>query len=130
MNGAEKLPSTTSRMRCPACGTQIRETEQLSAPDIVYRCPVCRLDFVPDRDTHTLTLAPLASSDPDLSTQSASTNDPPTTAAAIEDGATPSNLIRERIPLEVRVHGDAPPAMRPSRVVAPPQGRKRRASRG
>jgi len=59
----EKL-QTTNRMRCPAWGTRIRETKQLSPPDIVYRCPVCRLDFVPDPFTDTLTLAPLMSPNP------------------------------------------------------------------
>jgi hypothetical protein len=127
MNGTERSHSTTSRIKCPACGTQIRETEQLPRPDVVYRCPVCRLDFVLDPDTLTLTLAPLPSSKADTPKQSGP-RDVRHTAAASEGGATPANLIRERVPLVVDHAADQSP--RPAgpaqAATAAPQHRKRR----
>jgi hypothetical protein len=101
MIGAQKTDSTTTRMKCPACSTEIRESQPLSPPEIVYRCPVCRLEFVADPDAHTLTLAPLSSSRPDTPEQRLPRAESANTVAAIEDGANPPNLIRERVPLEL-----------------------------
>jgi hypothetical protein len=57
MNGIENLQ--TNRMRCPACGTQIRETSNCRRQ--ISSAAGLRLDFVPVPFTQTLTLAPLTS---------------------------------------------------------------------
>jgi hypothetical protein len=123
MNGTRMLQSATNRMRCLACGTEIRETEQLSRPDIVYRCPVCRLDFVRDPGAHTLTLAPLRLANPDTPMPRLPLNE-----SRNEGGGTPPNLIRERVPLEVvPTADDAKRTAWPKKAAAPaPEQRKRR----
>ena len=32
--------------RCPACGTSVQHTTALPRADLVYRCPVCRLQMI------------------------------------------------------------------------------------
>ena len=90
-----------------------------------------RLDLVPDPDTHTMTLAPLTSSQPDTPSDGSSLNESRPRASAIEDGATPPNLIRERIPLEVNRAADhATPTVGRGKVASRlPQQRKGRAAR-
>jgi hypothetical protein len=123
----QKSQSTPNRMKCPACATEIRETEQLSRPDIVYRCPVCRLDFVRHSDNHALTLAPFASSNPDAPKQRLPLNESRHTTPAIEGDSSPPNLIRERVPLEVdRAADDAKPPVWPAKDAAPAPKRKQR----
>ena len=50
--------------RCPACSTPIRQ--QLTAagdekprPGVIYRCGVCRLELVLNRDADQMIIAPL-----------------------------------------------------------------------
>jgi endogenous inhibitor of DNA gyrase (YacG/DUF329 family) len=54
--------------KCPACGSDIRRTEETPRPGVVYRCHVCRLELVLDATTGRLTVAPFspdaAASDP------------------------------------------------------------------
>jgi len=123
----QKSQSTTIRMKCPACGTEIRETEPLSRPDTVYRCPVCRLDFVRHSDNHALTLAPFTWSNPDTPEQRPPLNESRNTAPAIEGDSSPPNLIRERVPLEVdRAADEAKPRVWPSKAGARAHQRKQR----
>ena len=127
MNGTD--PSQpTNRLTCAACGTEFRETERLWRPDVVYRCPVCRLEFVPDRDTHTLTLVPQASSPPDMLNQGSLLNELRNSEFDIDDSAAPPNLIWERVPLEAdRAAGEAKPPEWPGKsATSEPQPRKRR----
>jgi hypothetical protein len=101
-------------MRCPACATEIRETGPLPREGVVYRCPVCRLDFVTNPDTHTLTLAPLRSPPPATPKQGLPLDDPRRTAPLNEGGANPPNLIRERVlPAVDDPTDDAKPPMWP-----------------
>ena len=48
---------------CPACRTAIQHTEDQPRPGTVYRCHICRLEFVVDGDLGKLTLAPLPTED-------------------------------------------------------------------
>ena len=130
MNGTQKSQSTTNRLRCPACVTEIRETEPLSRLDIVYRCPVCRLDFVRDPQTHTLALAPLASFSVDTPAQGLPLNESRHTASVIDGSATPRNLIRERVPLDVDRAADEPKRRGRRRQAARPEPRERKRGPG
>ena len=126
MNDTQK-PLTTNRLKCPACATAIRETEPLSSPERVYRCPVCRLDFVREPDTHTLTLAPLTSSSLDAPTQELPTDESRNPAFVIEHPAAPSNLIRERVPVQLsRAAAEERPPVRPRKAVVPVPPRPKR----
>jgi len=51
------MPSWT----CPACGGRIRhnEIDPAPRPNVVYRCPVCRLELVLDPQTGKLTVTPM-----------------------------------------------------------------------
>jgi hypothetical protein len=125
----QKSQSTTIRLKCPACGTEIRETEELARPDIVYRCPVCRLDFVRHSDKLTLTLAPapFTWSNPDTPEQRPPLNESRNTAPALDGGSSPPNLIRERVPLEVdRAADEAKPRVWPTKAASRAHQRKRR----
>jgi len=44
--------------KCPACGTDIRHTEDTPRPGVVYRCHICRLELIRDAMTGRLTVAP------------------------------------------------------------------------
>jgi predicted Zn finger-like uncharacterized protein len=48
--------------KCPACSTQIRHSDAEAAPrpGVVYRCSVCRLELVVDKETNRLVVVPLA----------------------------------------------------------------------
>jgi hypothetical protein len=43
--------------KCPACGTDIRRTEDAPRPGVVYRCHICRLELILDALTGRLTVA-------------------------------------------------------------------------
>lgn len=47
--------------KCPACSTQIQHSELDTnpRPQCKYRCHICRLELVVDRETNKLTVAPL-----------------------------------------------------------------------
>jgi hypothetical protein len=47
--------------RCPACETPIQHSavEDHPRPGIVYRCHICRLELVWDREANRLVVAPL-----------------------------------------------------------------------
>ena len=49
-------------LKCPACSSEIQKHgyELLLMPGIIYRCPVCRLELLLDRDGYEMQLAPLA----------------------------------------------------------------------
>jgi hypothetical protein len=49
-------------LTCPACSAEIRKKadEPLPMPGVVYRCSVCRLELVLDRDGYDMNLAPIA----------------------------------------------------------------------
>jgi hypothetical protein len=53
--------------RCPACSTQIthRLNEEAPRPNVIYRCPVCRLELVVDPDQERLIVAPMPGIDTD-----------------------------------------------------------------
>jgi rubredoxin len=44
---------------CPACGSEIQHHEERPLPSVVYRCNVCRLEFVVDLRIGQMALAPL-----------------------------------------------------------------------
>jgi hypothetical protein len=44
--------------KCPACQTQIRHEGDRPEPKRVYRCHVCRLELVFDKDSRKLAVAP------------------------------------------------------------------------
>ena len=46
---------------CPACSVRIRHNEIEPEPrvGVIYRCPICRLEFVLDPQTNKLQVAPL-----------------------------------------------------------------------
>ncbi len=50
---------------CPACQNAIRHSEGESAPrmGVTYRCPICHLELVVDRDRSEMTLAPMRDDD-------------------------------------------------------------------
>jgi hypothetical protein len=54
--------------KCPACSTAISHAaiDAMPQPGVIYRCSVCRLEFVLDRVTKKLTLAPLPSNEPPI----------------------------------------------------------------
>jgi predicted Zn-ribbon and HTH transcriptional regulator len=45
--------------KCPACGTSIQHREDLPRVNVVYRCPICRLELVADLRSRKLMLAPI-----------------------------------------------------------------------
>src|SRR5262245_48164543 len=45
--------------KCPACGSDIRHTEDTPFAGVVYRCHVCRLELILDTTTNRLIVAPL-----------------------------------------------------------------------
>lgn len=54
--------------KCPACVTAITHApnDAMPRPGVIYRCSVCRLEFVLDKATKKLTLAPLPSTEPPI----------------------------------------------------------------
>jgi hypothetical protein len=44
--------------KCPACGADIRRTEDTPRPGVVYRCLICRLELILDAPTGRLIVAP------------------------------------------------------------------------
>jgi len=55
--------------KCPACGTQIRHSDNEPMPRVGlrYRCHICRLELMVDPRTEKLVLAPIAGDDPQKS---------------------------------------------------------------
>jgi hypothetical protein len=51
---------------CPACGSEIQHREERPHPSVVYRCSVCRLEFVVDLKTGQMVLASLPPSSGDV----------------------------------------------------------------
>ena len=69
--GPPKAGCTAERdmpWKCPACVTAIRHApiDATPRPGVIYRCSVCRLEFVLDKVTQKLTLAPLPSTEPPI----------------------------------------------------------------
>jgi predicted SprT family Zn-dependent metalloprotease len=56
---ASSAASNTVTLKCPACQTLLRRTDHTPQPGLTYRCQVCRLEFIADRETDKLVLRPL-----------------------------------------------------------------------
>jgi hypothetical protein len=54
--------------KCPACVTALSHSpiDATPRPGVIYRCSVCRLEFVLDTVTKKFTLAPLPSTEPPI----------------------------------------------------------------
>jgi rubredoxin len=59
------MPFRPMPWKCPACQSALRHDEEMPHPGSVYRCHVCRLEFIADLATQRLVLAPLPTPEPD-----------------------------------------------------------------
>jgi hypothetical protein len=55
--------------KCPACGVDIRHHDAEPRYGVVYRCHICRLELVLEREALKLTVAPLPSAAHDADPQ-------------------------------------------------------------
>ena len=60
---------------CPACRNSIRhsEMEAIPRPDVIYRCPICRLELVVDTARDVMVVAPFPTHEEDVATQAKTT---------------------------------------------------------
>ena len=51
---------------CPACQLAIQHADSAPTRHVVYRCPVCRLELIVNREGDRLTIAPLPDEKPPM----------------------------------------------------------------
>jgi len=75
---ARACPEEAMTLKCPACRNIIRhsQAEVMPRPDVIYRCPICRLELMVDAERETMIVAPLPTREDDVVGNATATGTP------------------------------------------------------